>query len=548
MRYIELRQYLKPSLLLAVTIWLLALLVYACVSAVMIFQDKSDMFSAKADEITTCVGRRIAQNFAFVESFEIFATLSGKEATNVFEALVKHTMKQNPRIRQVNLYEHTRDHSPISAALVASFPFNQNDAVIRSIMPNALEQPHGTIVGFADQRFPSQYFTAVHARNDDYHYTIIMLVDAEEMLDPLLSDPSTKIEWVIGGVPTARSKQSPPSLLDGLLTLEKTIVSGTNTLSTEDLTLFPKGTMFRVSEVVDFRTLFNVMSLIVYCGLSAIAITAGYYALYQRELSRRSQQSEEEALGRATRLEKENRLEHAARVNAVGELAAGIIHELAQPLTSLLNQSQASLKMLEEEETQVDFLQRAMVANVRDAKRAGRILGKIRDYIVRATVAEEITKLNSAIRDIVDILSVDIDRYKVSLTLHLAEPSPVASINKIELEQVIHNLVRNAIEALHLSNQTDRRITIETRAEPNGSILRVSDNGPGLNDDALSQLFQPFFTTKSSGMGLGLSLSQRIVQRAGGILTASSNDGASFTINLPKANIVSPAKQSRVKS
>ncbi|MDA4631736.1 ATP-binding protein, partial [Escherichia coli] len=115
---------------------------------------------------------------------------------------------------------------------------------------------------------------------------------------------------------------------------------------------------------------------------------------------------------------------------------------------------------------------------------------------------------------------------------------PVANINKTELEQVIHNLLRNALDALNQSEQMNKRITIETRAEPNESIIRVSDNGPGLSDDTLSQLFQPFFTTKSDGMGLGLSLCQRIIQRASGVLTAANNEGAAFTIKLPRTEAV----------
>lgn len=133
---------------------------------------------------------------------------------------------------------------------------------------------------------------------------------------------------------------------------------------------------------------------------------------------------------------------------------------------------------------------------------------------------------------------LDIERHGVSLARHLAEPSPVANINKTELEQVIYNLLRNALDALHLSEQMNKRITIETRAEPNESVIRASDNGPGLGDDTLSQLFQRFFTTKSGGMGLGLSLCQRIMLRASGVLTAANNDGAAFTIKLPRTEAV----------
>ena len=176
-----------------------------------------------------------------------------------------------------------------------------------------------------------------------------------------------------------------------------------------------------------------------------------------------------------------------------------------------------------------------MDANVRDARRAGRILGKIRDYIANTAAAPEITTLNSAILEIVEILNLEIKQRNVSLVLCLAEPSPVANINRVELEQVVHNLVRNSIEALGTSEQPQKRITIHTVADHTVNIIQVSDNGPGLSPDTLAQLFQPFFTTKSSGMGLGLSLSQRIVQRVGGLLTASNKDGAVFTITLPKA-------------
>ncbi|MBN9135408.1 MAG: GHKL domain-containing protein, partial [Phyllobacterium sp.] len=145
--------------------------------------------------------------------------------------------------------------------------------------------------------------------------------------------------------------------------------------------------------------------------------------------------------------------------------------------------------------------------------------------------------LNSAILEIVEILNLEIKQRNVSLVLCLAEPSPVANINRVELEQVVHNLVRNSIEALGTSEQPQKRITIHTVADHTVNIIQVSDNGPGLSPDTLAQLFQPFFTTKSSGMGLGLSLSQRIVQRVGGLLTASNKDGAVFTITLPKAEI-----------
>ncbi|RZS77643.1 histidine kinase/DNA gyrase B/HSP90-like ATPase [Phyllobacterium myrsinacearum] len=537
---------LKPSLVFAVSIWCIALLVYVCISAVMIFRDKSDMFAAKATEITTSLDRRIAQNFAFVKSLEVFSTISGVESMKVFGSLVQHIMDACPRIHLIHLYELPKGDGLSHAALVASFPSATDVAAIPAVLPTVINQPRGMIRGFADPRFPGRYFTTTHIENGNAHYAIIMLLDVAEMIKPILQSGAPEVEWIIGSVPAILLNDEQDSFFSPWLRLERTIVPGLHKTASEDVTNFPEGTVFRISETVDLSELFNPLGLAAYCSLSAAAVAAAYYSLHQRRLSQRLRQSEEEALGRAARLEKENRLEHAARVNAIGELAAGIIHELAQPLTSLLSQSQASLKTLEENQTHVDFLKRAMDANVRDAKRAGRILGKIRDYIVNTVAVPEITTLNSAILEIVDILNLEIKQRNVSLVLCLAEPSPVANINRIELEQVIHNLVRNSIEALGTLEQPQKRITIQTIADHTANIIQVSDNGPGLSQDTLAQLFQPFFTTKNSGMGLGLSLSQRIVQRVGGLLTASNKDGAVFTITLPKVEPVPATEPHRM--
>lgn len=530
---------LKPSLVFAVSVWLIALLVYISVSAVVIFQNKSDMFAVKANEIATSLDRRMAQNFAFVKSLEVFSTISGVESMKVFGSLVQHIMDACPRIHLVHLYEIPKGGHPSHATLMASFPSATDVAAIPAVLPAVLNQPRGMIRGFADSRFPGRYFTTAHVENDNAHYAIVMLLDVEEMIKPLLPSGSPQVEWIIGGLPAILLNGQQDSPLSPLLRLDRTIISASHKTASEDLTKFPEGTVFRISETINPSELFNPWGLVAYCSLSAAAVAAAYYTLHQRRLSQRLRQSEEEALGRAARLEKENRLEHAARVNAIGELAAGIIHELAQPLTSLLSQSQASLKMLDENEAHTGFLKRAMDANVRDAKRAGRILGKIRDYIVNTAAAPEINTLNSAILEIVEILKLEIKQRNVSLVLCLAEPSPVANIDRVELEQVIHNLVRNAIEALNTVEQPQKRITIQTIADHTTNIIQVSDNGPGLSQDTLAQLFQPFFTTKSSGMGLGLSLSQRILQRAGGLLTASNKEGAVFTITLPRAATVS---------
>lgn len=232
---------------------------------------------------------------------------------------------------------------------------------------------------------------------------------------------------------------------------------------------------------------------------------------------------------RATLLEQEARLAHAGRVNALGEMASGIAHELAQPVAAMLSQSQAARRALTQQRS--DILEQALEANIREAKRAGDILGRMRAYISGAEARMESVPLNEALSGAVRLVEADLAGRGIKLDVSAAEPPCKVAIDVISFQQVIHNLIRNAADAL--AGRADPRISLRAGPEGGQAVITIADNGPGIEPSALDRIFEPFFTTKPDGMGLGLPLSARLIEKMGGTIEAVNEGGASFIIRLP---------------
>jgi len=258
--------------------------------------------------------------------------------------------------------------------------------------------------------------------------------------------------------------------------------------------------------------------------VSALILMAVQFALAQRRKARQSEQ-------RAGLLEHETRLAHAARVNSLGELASGIAHELTQPLTALLSQSQAAMRLTTMPDGDPALLAQALEANVREAKRAGLILKRMRDYISNRHPAPVLSDLNQIVLSVAELMRPDLERHQIRLETTLVQPAPEAVVDPIEMEQVLHNLIRNAAHALG----TGGFIRVETWLQGESTLVTVADNGPGIPPDVLPRLFEPFFTTKQDGMGLGLSLCETLLGRVGGRIEGRNGEagGALFTLTLP---------------
>jgi len=238
----------------------------------------------------------------------------------------------------------------------------------------------------------------------------------------------------------------------------------------------------------------------------------------------------------------ELRLAHAMRVNGLGEMASGIAHELTQPMTAVLSQSQAGLRLIENG-AGTDALVPVLQANIRLAKRAGDILSRMRSYVSQRPPLTQRTVLDNLVLGAVELARADLAERGIVLSTELGAADASVQVDPVSIEQVLHNLVRNAAESLDAAAPGTARITVTTAADTEGVHVSVRDNGPGIEPQDLSRLFTPFFTTKAGGMGLGLSICERLVEAAGGRIEVVSvpGSGACFTVHLPAATEAAPA-------
>ncbi|MDH4987693.1 ATP-binding protein [Aminobacter anthyllidis] len=294
--------------------------------------------------------------------------------------------------------------------------------------------------------------------------------------------------------------------------------------------------LLSLDRALPLHALLPLRSFLGFAVLAGLASFALMFALRQRAVAQQSQQVARQAEARALLQERETLLAHASRVNAMGELASGIAHELTQPLTAVLSRSQAALRLAGAETPDLGRIAEALDVNVREAKRAGEMLKRMRDYASNKAPEPKPSGLNGIVSEIVALTAVDLERRGVKLELALSAEAPAAVVDAIEMEQVLHNLIRNAADALEGAGILDARISIATKIVGAEVKIEVADNGPGIAVDVLPKLFVPFFTTKADGMGLGLSLCQTLVERVDGRIEAgnAAGGGARFVITLPR--------------
>jgi PAS domain S-box-containing protein len=230
-------------------------------------------------------------------------------------------------------------------------------------------------------------------------------------------------------------------------------------------------------------------------------------------------------------------LAHINRVSMMGELAASVAHEVNQPLTGIVSNGSACLRFLAGDAPDVEEAREAVRDIVRDGKRAGEVIARIRALTKKAAPPREKLDVNDTIREVLSLVGDEAKSKSVAIRAQLAQDlSPVLG-DRVQLQQVVLNLAMNAMEAMSGVSERARELVITTRnIESDQLEVTVKDSGIGLDPNTMSRIFEPFYTTKSSGMGMGLSISRSIVQHHGGRLWATLNDGpgTSFHFTLPK--------------
>ncbi len=227
---------------------------------------------------------------------------------------------------------------------------------------------------------------------------------------------------------------------------------------------------------------------------------------------------------------------HANRVATLGQLAVSIAHEVSQPITATVANAQAALRWLGRPEPELENVRLALERVVRDGARASAVVHRVRDLIRKSPARTDRVDANATIREVIELTRSEALRGGVSVKTELADDAPAFYGDRVELQQVLLNLIANAIEAMEELGEGPRELRIVTAKTAAGElVVSVQDSGPGLAPKVRDSLFQAFQTTKASGLGLGLSICRTVVERHGGRLWASANAprGAVFQFTLP---------------
>lgn len=229
-------------------------------------------------------------------------------------------------------------------------------------------------------------------------------------------------------------------------------------------------------------------------------------------------------------------LAHANRVTTMGQLTASISHEMKQPIAAIVTNAGAALNWLDAKPPDLERVRQTLDWIVSDGNRAGEIIGRIQALIKKAPPRREGTNINEAVLEVIALTHGEVVKNRVSVRTELAEGLPLIQADRVQLQQVILNLIINAVEAMSDVGEEARELLIRTRRDAlNGVLVNLQDSGPGLDLASIEHLFDAFYTTKSSGMGMGLSICRSIVEAHGGRIWARANEprGAVFQFSLP---------------
>jgi PAS domain S-box-containing protein len=230
-------------------------------------------------------------------------------------------------------------------------------------------------------------------------------------------------------------------------------------------------------------------------------------------------------------------LAHVNRVTTMGQLTASIAHEVNQPIAATVTNAQAALRWLDARPPNLAETRQAVTRIVNDGIRAGDVVDRIRALIKKVPARTDRFDIDDAIMDVVALTRGELSSNGVSLQTQFAQGLPLIQGDRVQLQQVILNLIVNAIEAMSGMSKGGRELSISTEIDaPNGALVAVRDSGPGLDPASFEHLFDAFYTTKSSGMGMGLSICRSIIEAHGGRIWAEANvpQGATFQFTLPR--------------
>jgi two-component system sensor kinase FixL len=232
----------------------------------------------------------------------------------------------------------------------------------------------------------------------------------------------------------------------------------------------------------------------------------------------------------------EAKLEHVGRFNLMGEMAAGIAHEINQPLSAIATYAQAAKRVLQRPEADVGLLSEVCGKIDDQARRAGQVIDNLRKFIRKQQIDTQVLDVNRVVEDVLSLVEADAHSESIPVYWHAGEGLPNVRADAVQIQQVLLNLTRNSVDAMRGGLGKERGIAIATEAGTRGGVLiTVTDHGHGVSRQLGDNVFHPFVTTKRDGLGVGLAISKTIVQSYDGSLTYSDNPrgGSIFSVELP---------------
>lgn len=493
--------------------WAVASLIAAAGVTALHVRALDGAMQAEGQTLHRVISQRADQHDALLTSLGAIVRVPGPLRSDLVAVLADSVQRFYPRVRTIAVVEIGAEPK----VLFSTHPDEASNPAPGAVASRLAAEPPGRSVVLPGAAGSGVYHLVKRAGAEPL--ALVMTVDAARLIEaePGMATTAIGLRAEDGMAIIAPVAEPAASLWSGpALRFDKTLGSQSQPLLlslTRQLSLaqtVPSGTV---------AALAAALGLIAWLGHRVVA----------------ERRKAEAARRRASLSADEARLAQATRVNAMGELASGIAHELAQPIAAILSQSQAGARLIRSEPLDRQAVIQALEANARLAKRAGAILDRLRDYVRPGAPERRSTDIGALIGHVVALIRADIAGRGVQLVVGPVAADAVVLVEPIAVEQALHNLIRNAAEAVEALSPERRRVVVSAGVAGELVEIAVEDLGPGLAPELAQRLFEPFRSTKPNGMGLGLALSQRLVEANGGRIAGvnRAEGGARFTIALP---------------